>query len=235
MLWCFRIVTGQTDSTGHILMAPRAKTPKTAAAITPIVILVTKLKGGSGATTLTRELATYAASEGRKTAVIDLDGQGSLTSWWRRRETESDPALLQIDIADVVQKLPAIRAKYDFVVIDTPPSTHPAIAAIAAACDRVLIPTHATPDDLDTIGSVIRSLNSVGSSHHGQAFVLTAISGKRSIDATLAEEVLSKQGPVIGRTTNRNAYYRPVYEGKTGNETDATVRSEIRAIYKSII
>jgi len=42
------------------------------------LILVAKLKGGSGATTTCRELATAALQGGLKVALIDLDGQGGL-------------------------------------------------------------------------------------------------------------------------------------------------------------
>jgi chromosome partitioning protein len=49
------------------------------------LILVTKLKGGSGATTTCRELAAAALKDGQKVALIDLDRQGGLSRWWNRR------------------------------------------------------------------------------------------------------------------------------------------------------
>jgi len=71
------------------------------------IILVAKLKGGSGATTTCRELAAAALADGRKVALIDLDGQGGLSRWWNRRtKVEGEarqvaPDLLQLTAAQI--------------------------------------------------------------------------------------------------------------------------------------
>jgi chromosome partitioning protein len=56
-------------------------------------IVIASQKGGSGKTTLTRNLAV---ALGDDVAVIDTDPQGSLTAWWNRRDAET-PALINID------------------------------------------------------------------------------------------------------------------------------------------
>lgn len=199
-----------------------------------MLVMVTKLKGGSGATTITREVATYAAKNGWSVAVIDLDGQGTLTNWWNRR-AESLPhvSLLQMDIQEIPQKTAGLRSKYDLVLIDTPPSVHTALGQLSAVMDQVIIPTRPTPDDLDTIGAVLRSITS--NDHIKRSFVLTAVAGKRSVDAAQAENLLATRGQVLGKTTNRTAYFRGAYEGKAGNEIDKTADSEIAVIAKSIL
>jgi hypothetical protein len=73
------------------------------------LILVTKLKGGSGATTTCRELAAAALHDGCKVALIDLDGQGGLSRWWNRRTAPAAdgdaqrvaPDLLQLTAAQI--------------------------------------------------------------------------------------------------------------------------------------
>lgn len=166
-----------------------------------------------------------------ESAVIDLDGQGTLTRWWQRRsDALKQPALLQIDIANIPAKIDAIRVKYDLTFIDTPPSTHDAIRSLATVADLVVIPTRATPDDLDTIGPVLRQF-------HGLlpvAFVLTATAGKRSLDAVQAETLLKPLGVILGRTTNRAAYYRATATGETGKEADETAKIEIGGIYRKL-
>jgi chromosome partitioning protein len=47
--------------------------------------MLAKVKGGVGATTMARELAAAAIGDGKSVALVDLDGQGSLTKWWNRR------------------------------------------------------------------------------------------------------------------------------------------------------
>ena len=54
------------------------------------IALVTQ-KGGTGKTTLAASLAVAAQEAGERVFLIDLDPQGSLTSWAERREAESPP------------------------------------------------------------------------------------------------------------------------------------------------
>ena len=57
-------------------------------------ILIAAQKGGSGKTTLTRNLAVVAAEDGRNVLCLDLDPQGSLRGWWESREADS-PSMLE--------------------------------------------------------------------------------------------------------------------------------------------
>src|SRR4051794_35458850 len=105
------------------------------------LILVAKLKGGSGATTTCRELATAALADGRKVALIDLDGQGGLSRWWNRRTAPATegkaqravPELLQLTAAQIPAAAKGLRDRYGLVVIDSPPSVHETIRAVASA------------------------------------------------------------------------------------------------------
>jgi chromosome partitioning protein len=141
------------------------------------LILVAKLKGGSGATTTCRELAAAALQDGRKVALIDLDGQGGLSRWWNRRTApaaEGDvqraaPDLLQLTATQIPGAANGLRQRYDLVVIDSPPSVHETIRAVAAVSDLALIPSRPTVDDLDAVGPIARLLHGVVD--HG--FVLT--------------------------------------------------------------
>jgi len=197
------------------------------------IVTIAKLKGGCGATTLTRELSAAAIAHGLKVAVADLDAQGSLTNWWNRR-TAADPTgmppLVQLSPDKLITALPDLRHKTDLLFIDTPPSTHDTLAKIAAASDLAVIPAKPTADDLDAVGPVIRQLR--GSVP--LAFVISQITGKRSPDAIEASELLSAKAPVIGRTTVRVGYYRAANVGSTGHETDSTVRDEIEVIFKNL-
>ena len=198
------------------------------------IVVISKLKGGSGATTLTRELATSALDAGKSVAIIDLDAQGSLTNWWNRRTAatpDAGPKLIQLSpekLSDMMEKL---RGKFDLVLIDTPPSTHDALRKIASKADMAVIPTKPTPDDLDAVGPVIRQLRGVVP----MAFVISQITNKRSPDAVEATELLSARAPVIGRTVIRVGYYRAAGAGQSGFETDKTVREEIATVYDNLM
>src|SRR6185295_9750828 len=51
--------------------------------------LVINPKGGSGKTTLTTNLASYFASKGVSTAIMDYDPQGSSLNWLRLRSPQA--------------------------------------------------------------------------------------------------------------------------------------------------
>ncbi len=121
-------------------------------------IVFASQKGGSGKTTLTRNLAV---ALGDGVVVIDTDPQGSLTSWYNRREAET-PAL--VSIADgLPATLDALRtAGVKMVLIDTPPSAHAFISGVIAQADLVVVPVRPTPDDLDAVGPTLDMINAAG-------------------------------------------------------------------------
>lgn len=204
------------------------------------LILVAKLKGGSGATTTCRELAVAALQDGRKVALIDLDGQGGLSRWWNRRTSPAAegeaprvaPELLQLTAAQIPGAAKGLRQRYDVVIIDSPPSVHETIRAVAAACDLALIPARPTVDDLDAVGPIARLLHGVVD--HG--FVLTQVPAVRgSRDGAEALQRLAERAPVLGRTTFRSDYSRPPGYGATGFEDGSAARAEIGELYARVV
>ena len=204
------------------------------------LILVAKLKGGSGATTTCRELAVAALQDGRKVALIDLDGQGGLSRWWNRRTAQvadgnvprKAPELLQLNAAQIPGAAKGLRERYDLVVIDSPPSVHETIRTVAAACDLALIPSRPTVDDLDAVGPIARLLHGVVD--HG--FVLTQVPAVRgSRDGAEALQRLAERAPVLGRTTFRSDYSRPPGYGATGFEEGTAARQEISELYARVV
>jgi chromosome partitioning protein len=199
------------------------------------LILVCKLKGGAGATTTCRELAAAALANGLSVALIDLDAQGSLTKWWNRRTAAGEsgrvnPEMLQVTAAQIPGAAEQLRTRYGLVVIDSPPSVHETIKAVAAAVDLAIIPARPTTDDLDAVGPIARLLHGVVDF----GFVQTQVPGKRSVDGAEALGLLAGRAAVLGRTTFRSSYSRPPSTGGTGYETDAAARDEIGAIYAMV-
>ena len=121
------------------------------------LILVSSAKGGSGKTTTTRNLAVCALHEGLKVATIDLDAQGSLTMWFKRRP-EDAPALqhYQVPLEDGIEAVRSIvrLANIDLIVVDTPPGVEAnpkVVKALMHLADLVLIPTGQGSPDLETV------------------------------------------------------------------------------------
>jgi chromosome partitioning protein len=201
------------------------------------ILLVCKLKGGSGATTTCRELCAAALRDGQRVALIDLDGQAGLSRWWNRRtagEGERPPApdLLQLTAAQIPSAVAGLRSRYDLTVIDSPPSVHETIRSVAGAADLALVPARPTVDDLDAVGPIVRLLH--GTVDHG--FVLTQVPPARgSRDGAEALERLATRAPVLGRTTFRSAYSRPPGQGMTGFEEGGAAAQEIGELYARLM
>ena len=97
-------------------------------------ILIAAQKGGSGKTTLTRNLAVAAGEDGCSVLCLDLDPQGSLRSWWETRDADSPSMLDRDPQPDVFSTtLAAARTRFDLCLIDTPPAASEWLAAALAA------------------------------------------------------------------------------------------------------
>jgi chromosome partitioning protein len=156
------------------------------------VIVVANQKGGSGKTTLCRNLAVAAGTD---VALIDRDPQGSLTSWWNRRQADT-PALITAasPLPDVLNAL--YEAGMKAVFIDTPPSVNPAIKEILALAHFVLIPVRPTPDDLDAVGPVLELIEASGV---GFGFVLSQAKTRTRLALEAVPELAQhgKVAPVV--------------------------------------
>jgi chromosome partitioning protein len=126
------------------------------------IIVVASQKGGAGKTTLLRSLAVALQQTGRATAILDTDPQGSLTSWWNRRE-EQTPALVKIDPNDFATGAAALEAAgIECLFVDTPPSVHPQLAKLLAHATLAIVPVRPSPDDLDAVGDTLALIEAAG-------------------------------------------------------------------------
>ena len=113
-------------------------------------------KGGTGKTTLCLHLAVLANELGRDAVILDIDPQGSSSSWRRRRQLES-PGVERCTAEDLEKKLSDLAAQgRDLVLLDTAPhSSHDAATAVMLA-DLVLIASRPAILDLEAIGESVK-------------------------------------------------------------------------------
>lgn len=162
------------------------------------ILMIAKQKGGVGASTLVRELAVKAASSGQQVVLVDLDPQGTTRTWWNRRTAQShenvNPALAVPQPGALTDALAQLRAaNVDLVLIDSPPTMHPALTEAMRAADLILLPTRPTVDDLSALPAV---LSQVEATTTPWASVITQAPAGRSrlFDEALGQ--LSQRGPV---------------------------------------
>jgi len=117
------------------------------------IISFANQKGGSGKTTLSVNLSVLWANSGYKVAVIDADAQKSLTYWLGERKKYYDNVPTGIDsypfdAINLNEDLKRIKRKYDFVIIDSPPSITFETVQIIKSSDSIYVPVQPSPIDL---------------------------------------------------------------------------------------
>ena len=119
-------------------------------------------KGGAGKTTLACGLAVASEQEGLVTALVDLDPQGSASTWASLRIADT-PAVISGHAAQLPTLLTAARdAGAKLAIIDTAPHSTDVALAAAHAADLVLIPCRASVADLHAIGTSIEITHQAG-------------------------------------------------------------------------
>ena len=117
------------------------------------IITFANQKGGSGKSTLSANLAVLWSNSKYKVAVIDGDSQKSLTYWIEARRKYYGNNDIGIDIypynsRSLERDIEQIKRKYNFIIIDSPPSiTYDSIQIIKNS-DKVFVPVLPSPVDL---------------------------------------------------------------------------------------
>lgn len=118
----------------------------------PVVAMLNQ-KGGVGKTTLSVHLATALASTGR-VLLIDADPQHSALDWAAQRsenttaDTNRAFTVMGLPKPTLHREIPALRANYEWIVIDGPPRVNELARSAIAASDLILIPIQPSPFDV---------------------------------------------------------------------------------------
>lgn len=180
-------------------------------------------KGGSGKSTIARELAVAAAAGGCQVALGDLDPQGTTTGWYRRRKA-STPALVPFSPAEGSARL--AEAGVDLLILDTPPGQPPYIPQLLSGATAVLVPVRPTPDDLLAAAPIARSL----ARHPAWAFVLSQVPPRSRHLASAARQLaaLGRVAPV--QMTFRADFPAAAIEGMAAIEYTGKAAEETAAL-----
>lgn len=135
------------------------------------ILLVSSPKGGSGKSVLSRHLLVSATQAGLRAIGFDLDKQRTLTKWATRRARarESYPDFVDaaVEPGSLQDWRGALRRAegYQLAIIDTPPSVEdhlPAVEALGAASDLILVPAVCTQDDVESVAPWVQALSAKG-------------------------------------------------------------------------
>ena len=131
-------------------------------------IIVINTKGGCGKTTIATNLASYYASNGFATALMDYDPQGSSTRWLKLRPQDKE-SIHGIN-AHKRQSMQATRAwqmrvpaETERLIIDAPAGVEgEALHSFVHQVDTILIPVLPSPIDIHSATAFIKDLLLIG-------------------------------------------------------------------------
>ena len=122
-------------------------------------ILVASSKGGCGKSTIATQLAAWAAVQGRRSVLVDLDPQGSSLHWCERRAGSGAPEVLGVNGADGrwQKRLPEDT---DWLVFDAPAGSQPAtLKSVIERVDALLVPVLPSAFDLEATAGFLDALS----------------------------------------------------------------------------
>jgi chromosome partitioning protein len=126
-----------------------------------MITVVGSLKGGSGKSTVTFNLAIWLAMAECRVAVIDADPQATLTDVLDvRREEGFQPMVPRLDVDRMGD--PRGLAEYDEVLIDVGTASMENLKHAVSIADRLLVPVPPSQADIWSTQRFLRFIDSVG-------------------------------------------------------------------------
>ena len=198
--------------------------------------LVINPKGGAGKTTLAINLASYFASSGVPTTVMDYDPQGSSLNWLRSRPAHA----ARIHAANAAPEKFGHMRSFEMYV---PPETRHLVIDPPAGCsgvllqqllDRsssILVPIVPSVIDLHATGNFLRDILAMGRMKTGQIrMAIVANKVRRSMPAYAPlQQLLDSLGlKLLSRLIDSDVYMKAAESGAGIFEMSAVASAECR-------
>ncbi|MBF0326455.1 MAG: AAA family ATPase [Alphaproteobacteria bacterium] len=170
-------------------------------------------KGGSGKTTAATNIAAVAMANLLKVVLVDLDPQGSASTWHAVRQSVCDGAddiVLEVANMATLQRVLS-KHKDAVVVIDTPPHNSSLTATVLDLVDMALVPVRPSAFDLaavsDTADVIRRSKCGVVGA------VLNGAIPQSTVGAEIGQALADAGLPVVGQMHQRMAFQHAAAAG----------------------
>lgn len=116
------------------------------------IITIAQQKGGAGKTTVVAQPATTFAAQNKSVALIDIDPQASLTSWFaaRQRSLGADNRLVLSSVGGwrLKNELDHLQRDFDVILVDAPPHAQTEANIAIRNADLLVIPVQPSPMDV---------------------------------------------------------------------------------------
>lgn len=210
------------------------------------ILTVAQQKGGAGKTTLAAHLAVAIAETGKTVAVVDIDPQASLSSWWEMREELGLPeptngkgkgglSVHRITGWRTANEVEKLARGHDVVVVDSPPHAETEAKIAVRIADLVLVPLQPSPMDF---WATQATLDLAKSEKTPALLVLNRVPPRASLTESMTAKI-GEMGAKVARAQigNRVALAASLLEGKGVSEYQkrGTAAAEIKALAAEVM
>ena len=116
------------------------------------ILTIAQQKGGAGKTTVVAQLATTYASQKKNVALVDIDPQASLTSWFaeRKRTLGENNRIVLSSVGGwrLKNELDRLKQDFDIILVDAPPHAETEANIAIRYADLLVIPVQPSPMDV---------------------------------------------------------------------------------------
>ncbi|MFX4220404.1 MAG: ParA family partition ATPase [Thalassobaculum sp.] len=210
------------------------------------ILTVAQQKGGAGKTTLAAHLAVAIAETGRTVAVVDIDPQASLSSWWEMRGELGLPeptdgkgkgglSVHRVTGWRTANEVEKLARDHDVVVVDSPPHAETEAKIAVRVADLVLVPLQPSPMDF---WATQATLDLAKSEKTPALLVLNRVPPRASLTELMTAKI-GEMGAKVAKAQigNRVALAASLLEGKGVSEYQkrGTAAAEIKALAAEVM
>lgn len=210
------------------------------------ILTIAQQKGGAGKTTLAAHLAVAIAESGKTVAVVDIDPQASLSSWWAMRGDLGLPeptggkgkgglSVHRITGWRTANEVEKLARDHDVVVVDSPPHAETEAKIAVRVADLVLVPLQPSPMDF---WATQATLDLARTEKTPALLVLNRVPPRASLTEAMTGKIAELGAKVAkARIGNRVALAASLLEGKGVSEYQkrGTAAAEIRALAAEVM
>jgi chromosome partitioning protein len=207
-----------------------------------LIITLAHQKGGVGKSTLATNLRGYFADGGYKTALVDIDPQGSLSKLTRTfadQEGRQPEHVIERGSYKSYTELLTLLEPYDIAIIDTPPYLSKELMEVFTITNAILVPCKASPLDFLAIGDTLDVIREAVKNRPelAAAVVLTMTIPGTDFTEYIRKQLENTEFPVLETEIgNRVAYMRSLLTSNTVlGEENRKAKDEIEALGKELI
>lgn len=203
-----------------------------------IIVALLQVKGGSGKSTLTQNLAVSFAYSNLKVKIIDCDIRQRTSSKWvsRRNEYHSDKPQIfcSIQVDDLKNSVVEDSKNYDVVIIDVQGSDSKSLRTALLISDIVYIPFTPSQNDIEVIEELSQLLEETQCQNtHRKTFYILNNCSVHYLDQSISDaELFFKDYVHLLSSSQVKVYNRKVYKVASSEGLGVVETNDLKAKFE---